>query len=410
MNPVSALSRVAPGGRLDDSVFVGATVLIVDDQRPNLALLERILDHAGCRHIHLTTDPRSVVELYETLQPDLVLLDLHMPGMDGLAVMEAIRHATAQDDFVPIVVLTADATAAARETALTAGASDFLTKPVDRMEVVLRARNLLHTRTLHNRLRAHNAQLLSEIAERDRADERARTEASEKMRRLRLVLDADPPRMVFQPIAQLNSGKVVGYEALARFDQEPFQPPNVWFAEAAEVGLGAELELAALRLALLEMPSMPHGAVVTLNVSPATAMTSDLAQLLAPHPGERVVLEVTEHAQVEDYDGLLGALGRLRSTGVRLAVDDAGAGFASLHHILLLSPDVIKLDITLVRDINTDPVKRALACSLVTFARDIGSTIVAEGIETAAELGTLVDLGVPWGQGYHLGRPDRLPV
>jgi EAL domain-containing protein (putative c-di-GMP-specific phosphodiesterase class I) len=95
---------------------------------------------------------------------------------------------------------------------------------------------------------------------------------------------------------------------------------------------------------------------------------------------------------------------------VRLAVDDAGAGFSSLHHILLLSPDIIKLDITLVRDINRDPVKRALAWSLVTFAREIGSTIIAEGIETAAELATLVELGIPWGQGYHLGRPEPLPV
>ncbi|MBV8960015.1 MAG: EAL domain-containing protein, partial [Actinobacteria bacterium] len=152
------------------------------------------------------------------------------------------------------------------------------------------------------------------------------------------------------------------------------------------------------------------GAVLAINVSPTTAMTGELAQLLARYPQERLVLELTEHAQVDDYDRLLEALTRLRSRGVCLAVDDAGAGFASLHHILLLSPDIIKLDISLVRDIHEDPVKRALACSLVTFAREIGSTIIAEGIETPDELATLADLGVPWGQGYHLGRPAPLPV
>jgi EAL domain-containing protein (putative c-di-GMP-specific phosphodiesterase class I) len=309
---------------------------------------------------------------------------------------------------VPIIVLTADSTPEAREDALSAGASDFLTKPVDRTEVVLRARNLLHARLLHGRLRAHNAQLRSEIAARDAADERARSEASDKVRRLRRVLEDDQPRIVFQPIVQLDRPRIVGYEALARFDHQPLRTPDVWFAEAAEVGLGVELELAALRLALQQFPSTSSGPVLTLNVSPTTALTSALADLLAGHDPERLVLEITEHAPVDDYDELVATLGRLRSTGLRLAVDDAGAGFASLHHILLLRPDVIKLDISLVRDINQDPVKRALASSLVTFARDIGSTIVAEGIETPAELATLVELGVPWGQGFYLGRPDRL--
>jgi EAL domain-containing protein (putative c-di-GMP-specific phosphodiesterase class I)/ActR/RegA family two-component response regulator len=410
MSQVRTPRRIAPAGAVDDSVFADAVVLVVDDHHPNLALLERILTSAGSRHIHLTTDPHSVVALYISLRPDLVMLDLHMPGMDGLAVMEAIRRETDDDDFVPIIVLTADATAEARERALAAGASDFLTKPMDRTEVVLRARNLLHTRTLHAGLRVHNAQLRSEIAARDAADELARAGASEKVRRLRRVLNGDTPRIVFQPIAQLDSRDLVGYEALARFDQEPHQPPNMWFAEATEVGLGIELEIAAVQLALHQMASVPEGVLLTLNVSPTTAMTAQFTELLARYPQDRLVLEITEHAQVEDYDALLTALTRLRGAGVRLAVDDAGAGFASLHHILLLTPDVIKLDITLVRDINQDPIKRALASSLVTFARDIGSTIIAEGIETAAELAMLVDLGVPWGQGYHLGRPGSLPT
>jgi EAL domain-containing protein (putative c-di-GMP-specific phosphodiesterase class I) len=353
-------------------------------------------------------DPWEVIDLYTSLRPDLVLLDLHMPGKDGVAVMQAIRAATPDDDFVPVIVLTADATSEARQRALAAGANDFLTKPVDRIEVVLRARNLLHTRTLHGRLRSHNIQLQSEIAARNAADLLATSEAMAKTKRLRKVLDREPPRIVFQPIVELATREIRGYEALARFECDPRQPPNVWFGEAAEVGLGSELELAALRLAVDQLPAIPEGIALTLNVSPTTAMTAELAELLAGHEPERLYLEITEHAQVEDYEALLDALNVLRAQGVRIAVDDAGAGFASLHHILLLQPDVIKLDITLVRDIHRDPIKRALASSLVTFARDIGSVITAEGIEVEEELTTLVDLGVPWGQGYHLARPGSV--
>jgi EAL domain-containing protein (putative c-di-GMP-specific phosphodiesterase class I)/DNA-binding response OmpR family regulator len=400
--------NAAPSVHSDNSVFVNATVLVVDDHPPNLALLERILSKAGATHIHVTTDPQSVVELYTSLHPDLVLLDLHMPGMDGVAVIEAIRRATPDDEFVPVIVLTADATPEARDRVLTAGASDFLTKPFDRAEVVLRARNLLHTRTLHAGLRTHNANLRSELAERDAVDNRAQAKAVDTLKRLRNVLDSEALRMVFQPIAQLDSRDTIGYEALARFDHEPNQPPDMWFAEATAVGLGVDLELAAIHAALQDLPALPADAFLALNLSPATAMTSRLAGLLARYPQDRLVLEITEHAQVEDYDDLRTALSPLRAGGVRLAVDDAGAGYAGLHHILSLCPDIIKLDITLVRDINHDPIKRALASSLVTFARDIGSTITAEGIETAEELDTLVDLGVPWGQGYYLGRPNHL--
>jgi EAL domain-containing protein (putative c-di-GMP-specific phosphodiesterase class I)/CheY-like chemotaxis protein len=408
MTAVPSASNPATAGWADDSLFVDATVLVVDDHPPNLALLERILRGAGVTHIQLTMDPCSVVELFQTLRPDLVLLDLHMPDMDGVTVMQAIRDATPVDDFVPVIVLTADATSDARDRALAAGASDFLTKPVDRTEVLLRARNLLHNRALQHRLRAHNSQLRSEIELRNLADERARADASEKVQRIRAVLEREGPRIVFQPIVKLDGRDIIGYEALARFDHEPQRTPDVWFAEATEVGLGLELELAAIRSALQDLPSLPSDAFLTLNVSPATAVTADLAALLVRHRPDRLVLEITEHAKVVDYDELLTALNPLRTAGVRLAVDDAGAGFASLQHILRICPDIIKLDITLVRDIDGDPIKRALASSLVTFAGDIGSTITAEGLETGEELSTLVDLGIPWGQGYFLGRPDHL--
>jgi len=378
-----------------------ASVLVVDDEPANVALLAQLLMRVGVAQVHTSVDPRQALGMYEALRPDLVLLDLHMPGMDGLALMAAIARSTDPDDAVPVVILTADSTAPARERALAAGASDFLTKPFDLTEVELRARNLLQTRALHSRLRA-------ELEERRAAEIEAQEEAERRRAAVQRVLDAGGPRMVFQPIVILPTGKVVGYEALARFDDEPVRPPDEWFADAASVGLGDALELAAVDAALRHLPLVEPEHIIGVNVSPSVAASDELDRLLARYPAHRVVLEVTEHVPVADYDVLLAALDRLRSRGVSLAVDDAGAGYAGLDHILRLQPNFIKLDISLTRGIDTSPVKRALASALTRFAAEIGSHITAEGIETGAELGTLTDLGVTAGQGYFLGRPEPL--
>jgi EAL domain-containing protein (putative c-di-GMP-specific phosphodiesterase class I)/AmiR/NasT family two-component response regulator len=392
----------------DAAPFADARVLVVDDNEANVMLLERMLAAAGVTQVHTTTDPRAAIDVYKALAPDLVLLDLHMPGMDGLAVMTELDRIRSSDEFVPVIVLTADSTPAVRESVLTAGAHDFVTKPFDRTEVVLRARNLLLTRALHTRLRAHNAALQIEIERRNAAEARARHEYAVKRERIRRVLDSDALRMVFQPITDLTTREFVGCEALARFDLDGRRPVHEWFAEADEVGLCNELELAAVHKALKELETLPQGWFMTINLSPATAVTPALERLLDYYPGDRVIVEITEHARIDDYERLLAALARLRERGMRLAVDDAGAGFASLSHILTLRPDIIKLDITLTRDIDSDPVKRALAGSLVAFGREIGSTIIAEGIETEREDATLTTLGVPLGQGYFLARPDTL--
>jgi EAL domain-containing protein (putative c-di-GMP-specific phosphodiesterase class I)/DNA-binding response OmpR family regulator len=399
----SSATRAAPA-----DVLSRATVLVADDHDANLVLMQRILAHAGVGRVHTTRAADDVLALYRDVQPDIVLLDLHMPGMNGVAVMHAIRRATPPGVFVPIMFLTADATTEARNHVLEAGANDFLTKPVDRGEVVLRVRNLLHTRALHDQLRAHNIVLETEIAERDANDARARAAHAALTEQIHRAVDGDFLHMVFQPVVDLATGDTVAFEALARFDTQPVRPPDSWFADAARVGLATDLELAAVRRALDRLPDLPRHAALTLNVSPDSAMAPALADLVAASDPQRLILEITEHAAVDDYDTLARVLGGLRQTGVRVAVDDAGAGYASLHHILRLHPDIIKLDIALVRDIHDDPVKRALASSLVAFARDIDATITAEGIETADEHRTLVDLGIPWGQGYLLARPAPL--
>ncbi len=251
------------------------------------------------------------------------------------------------------------------------------------------------------------AGMLGEELDREQRDGQARQDQRENIVG---VLAGDGLTIVLQPIVELATGRVVAAEALSRFGDEPRRPPDVWFAEAEAVGLGTELELAALRIAITHLDELPADVRLTVNVSPATLLAPSLATLLSTVPGERMAVELTEHAPVADYTALEAALAGPRSRGVQFMIDDAGAGFSSLRHVLGLHPDAIKLDLALTRDIDSDPVRRALAASLVAFAREIGATIVAEGIETRQELETLRSLGVTHGQGYYLARPGPGPV
>jgi EAL domain-containing protein (putative c-di-GMP-specific phosphodiesterase class I) len=218
-------------------------------------------------------------------------------------------------------------------------------------------------------------------------------------------------RVVFQPIISTDTGRLVGAEALSRFEAfnpaDLPEPPDAVFAQAASVGLGVELELLAVRIALLAAEALPEDLYISVNVSPAAVLAPALTDcLLASRvPLHRVVLEITEHVSVPDYNLLASRTAELRALGVRLAVDDAGAGFASFRHILRLSPEYIKLDRTLIENISEDPARRALAAAVVLFAFEMGSAVVAEGVETLAELRMAQTLGIDAVQGFLLGRP-----
>jgi diguanylate cyclase (GGDEF)-like protein/PAS domain S-box-containing protein len=233
----------------------------------------------------------------------------------------------------------------------------------------------------------------------------------DKRRRVQEILDTGGPQVLVQPIVDLRTGSVVGGEALSRFHALPEQGPDRWFSDACEVGLGTTLELAAVRKALGQCAVLPAGAYLSVNVSPATAATRELFELVTTSgvPASRLVLELTEHTGVANYPALCTALTDLRLLGVRIAVDDAGSGFASLRHILELNPDIVKLDLELVRGIHTDPARRALAAGLLIFAEQIGASLIAEGIENEQELVALRAVGIVYGQGYHLARPSSSP-
>ena len=226
--------------------------------------------------------------------------------------------------------------------------------------------------------------------------------------RIERVLAEQSFSIVFQPIDDLSTGRTVGFEALSRFAAEPIRPPDQWFAEAAAVGLGEQLEFAAVEAALAHLPEIPAGSYVSLNLSGASICSGRLEAVLAGTDVNKVVLEITEHERIDDYERLRTVLAGLRRRGLRVAVDDAGAGFASFTHVVRLAPDIIKLDRGLVSGIAHDPVRHSLAAALIRFSHEIRAAVVAEGIETANDLVELRLLGVRYGQGYYLARPAPL--
>lgn len=227
--------------------------------------------------------------------------------------------------------------------------------------------------------------------------------------RLRRFVRGDGVRMFFQPITDLDTGSVIGFESLARFDSPSERTTVSWFDEASAAGMRRDLELTTARAALRALADLPEDAYLTVNASPDVAMDPDFLSAIPETHRSRLVVEITEHARIDDYDAFNRAIARLRALGVRVAIDDAGAGFANLTHILRIHPDLIKLDVELTRHVDIDADRRALVRSLVEFARSVGATLVAEGIETEGELLALRSLGVAAGQGYHIGRPAPLP-
>lgn len=212
-------------------------------------------------------------------------------------------------------------------------------------------------------------------------------------------------RINLQPIVRLSDMTYTGFEALARFDTDPYRSPDKWFLEAALVGRGVELEVEAVRVALKSLLLLPSTCSLGVNVSPECLNSEELSDLLSKQDPSQIILELTEHTEIESYSSLVQNVQKFRKMGYKFAVDDAGSGYSSLRHIVQIQPDLIKLDITITRNIHQDKACRALANALVFFARETGAEIVAEGIETVEEMKTLTQLGVHFGQGYFFDEP-----
>ncbi|GAA2015894.1 EAL domain-containing protein [Nakamurella flavida] len=263
-------------------------------------------------------------------------------------------------------------------------------------------------------LRLRDAQFLQLLADLlmdllDRGEDRTMQLREDEATRdgVRALIADGGPDMVLQSIHALPDLRIIGYESLARFAAGT---PDVWFARAREVGLGVELELAAVANALEHLDQLTDEQFLTVNVSPDVVSHPGLVAVLGRRGLHQLILEITEHEKVDDYLGLREAMDRWRTRGVRFAVDDAGAGYSGMRQLIELRPEMIKLDRSITRGLDADPARFAMATALAAFAREIGSGLVAEGVETASELAKALELRIPLAQGYHLGRPgERRP-
>jgi EAL domain-containing protein (putative c-di-GMP-specific phosphodiesterase class I) len=222
------------------------------------------------------------------------------------------------------------------------------------------------------------------------------------------VIDGDLVSFLYQPVYDVNRATVVGFEALARFGGTPPRAPNLWFDDAARVGLDVALETKLIAKAMESFQRLPSSVYIGFNVSPNIIVGGNLDKAFAGVSLGRIVLEVNEHSTIRQYDEMAKVLRPMRDKGLRISVDEAGGGVESFRHILQLKPEIIKLHMSLVRGINADPARSTLAAAVMQFAKEHRCDLVAEGIETPAELSALKAMGVVKMQGYLLGRPGTL--
>lgn len=364
-------------------------VLVVEDDDGVRRLFVEVLRHAGYATAQAATFGEAVGILAQgTPEVICILVDDHLPDGRGIELVRRVRSEV-DGETVPVIIVTGDDDPSAEIEALQAGASDHLRKPVGPESLVARVAS-------HLRDRAAWLTMLDAAA-----DRRALASSFDRLD-VDAVIDAGSFRPVFQPIVDLSDGRRVGYEALTRFDDG--NSPDRWFAEATVAGLGPRLELVTLEAAIEAASGLPGDAYLSVNVtprllSPSAALVAVLERARCP-----VVLEITEREAIDDYDAIRSEVAALRPT-VRLSIDDTGAGFASLRHVLLLEPDFVKLDRTWISGIDTEPAKQAMVAGLVHFAETTGCQLIAEGVETEPEQAMLVRLGVRFAQGFLLGEP-----
>lgn len=378
-------------------------ILIADDESVlRDALTDVIEDTDGLTVVAVVENADDAISATDRVKPDVALLDVRMPG-GGPRAARGILECCPE---VRVLALSASGSQDTVLEMLHAGAIGYLVKGILPSEVIAA---IFHAA-------AGEAPISPEVAGGviDRLKGQLEIEAATDKRRAELfeqlttALDGGGLDMVYQPIVDLETRDLVGVESLARFSMTPARPPNEWFDVAAELGLQSRLELAAMARALSRRPDLPDSMFMSVNLSPAALMSPGVAAVIPKAFANRLLIEVTEHTPVADYLALRGAMAPLREAGVTIAIDDAGAGFASLRHILKLSPHYIKLDISLTQNIEHDAGTIALAVALTSFAGSIGAQVIAEGIETQRQLDALRALGIHLGQGYHLGRPMSL--
>jgi EAL domain-containing protein (putative c-di-GMP-specific phosphodiesterase class I) len=397
-------AMASDGTLIDLEASVNPIRVLLADDEPGLrtALTELFSHEDRVELIGTAADAEEAIRLAESDLPDVALIDVRMPEGGG---PHATRGISRVSPATRVIALSAYEDRTNVLDMLRAGAVGYMVKGTAADELVHGIERVAQGGT------SLSAEVLSgvvaELATQLRREE-IEQEADQALRGdIERFVSGHGVWMVFHPIVDLETRDEIGVEALARFGSIPMKPPDQWFAEATALELGLQLQLRTLKEALEALPKIPDGAFLSVNCSHHAAASPEFAERLEGVE-DRIVLEITEHEAIEDYGALAEALAPLRERGLRVAVDDVGAGYASLRHALQLAPDMVKMDSSLTRGIDADAGRRALATALISFAGETSMTIVAEGIETAPELDALRELGVRYGQGFYLARPAPL--
>jgi EAL domain-containing protein (putative c-di-GMP-specific phosphodiesterase class I)/CheY-like chemotaxis protein len=367
---------------------------LVDDEPALRRALGRMLAINGCA-VTTAENGREAMGLVENGTFDVVVSDIRMPTMDGLAMLRGIRT---RDLDIPVVFLTGSPSVDTAMEAVQYGAFRYLTKPIDgdQLASVVAHAARLHRLALVRREVAGEAQRAGGIG--DRAGLEAKFgSAMEKV------------WMAMQPILSWRSRTVFAYEALLRTDEPALANPAAFVDAAQRLGRTHELGRRVRRCIAERLQELPPSAAVFVNIHPSDILDEELSSpsgALTPYASE-VVLEVTERAALEQLPGLSAAVSKLRGLGFRIALDDLGAGYAGLSSFALLEPEVVKVDMSLVRGIHRSPTKQKLFRSFASLCQELGTGIIAEGVEVAEERDCLDGLGGDLYQGYLFARPGR---
>ena len=381
-------------------------VLIAEDEPLVSRSLSRLIDlTSGFELVGIAENVDQAIAMVGSHRVDVVITDVRMPDGGGLRLVKEFKIRSPETRVLAYSAYSDDRTVSEM---LEAGAIGYVVKNGRNAELLEGLR----------RAAANEASITGPAA--DSLLRKMRSISSIEARvappdgvaaETQRILSAFGPgslTTVFQPIVSLNDQATVGAEALSRISATPRRGPEEWFADATRAGVLIQADVAALRTAVHSARSLPRTMFASCNATPELVLSGGLQECLAGYDVSGLVIEITERAPINDYSAFARALAPMRIAGCRIAIDDTGSGFASLRHILRLEPDIIKLDRDLCQGINADPARIALASGLASFAFGIGASIIAEGIETKAELDVLTALGVQMGQGYLLGRPEAL--
>lgn len=367
-------------------------VLLVDDDRPMRTALARLLEHAGFAPLTAgSVDEAKRILANETI--DVIVSDINMPGSSGLQFLADVRD---QDASLPFILMTAAPQLESAILAVNLGAFRYLMKPVDLAELEATVRKAGLARSF--------ARLQKEALDAVRSEDAARATAS------RLVDEAMAGLwMAWQPITSHKGTQLFAFEALLRSDEPQLSNPEVFVTSAQRIERGRELSRRIRARVAESIQGFPDGALALVNIVAEDLADPDLVDPAAPLSAHasRVVLEITERTKLDASLNLPTRVKQLRAMGYRLAVDDLGAGYSGLSSITQLEPSIVKLDMSLIRDIHESMTRRAVVASMVILCQSMNIQIIAEGVEKVEEAAALWDLGIELTQGYLFGRPHR---